>query len=146
MKDILYAELDPKGRTFNIVGDLESISRDIQPLLNVDPDDEEYGINNVPRTYSHEDDRYTAKERAEDEEAFKAILEYKHWDWKDIFDKIPRKKNGTYAKGRVVIVHRGETFSHYWEDSYGWNAPEVRVKTLDDFTAELEFTYRVEKY
>lgn len=146
MKDILYAELDPKGRTFNIVGDLTSISRDIQPLLNVDPDDEEYGINNVVKGDPWGNDTYTAKERAEDEEAFKAILEYKHWDWKDIFDKIPRKKNGTYAKGRVVLVHRGETFSHYWEDSYGWNAPEVRVKTLDDFTAELEFTYRVEKY
>lgn len=146
MKDILYREQDEKGREFTLYGDPQSLESSLRPFFNVDPDDEEYGINNVVKGDPWGSERHTAEERQADEDAFRAILRYMPWDWKDVFDKIPKKKNGTFAKGRVVQVHRGDTYAHYWEDSYGWNAPEVRIKTTDDLTAVLQFDYITEGY
>ncbi|ARO21356.1 hypothetical protein JDS99_04825 [Bacillus cereus group sp. N6] len=145
MENILYREQDEKGREFTLSGDIDRLTQRLTPLFNVDPDDEEYGINHVNKD-AWGDQRWTAEERQEDEDRFRAILRYMPWDWKDLFDKIPRKKNGTFAKGRVVLVHRGDTYAHYWEDSYGFNGPEVRIKTLDDFTAEVNLDYVTQGY
>ncbi|MES9681738.1 hypothetical protein ABWK22_02235 [Gottfriedia acidiceleris] len=143
---ILLKAIDEKGREFTLEGDLEYINSRLQPLYNLDPDDEEYGINHIVKDDPWGDERYTAEERKADEEGFQAIQDYQPWDWLDLFEKIPKKKNGTFAKGRVIVVHRGYTFGHYWEDSYGWNAPELRIKTLDDFTAELTLDYTTVGY
>lgn len=145
MENILYREQDEKGREFTLYGNIDRLTERLTPLFNVDPDDDEYGINCVSKD-PWTNQKWTAEERQEDEDRFRAILRYMPWDWKDFFDKIPRKKNGTFAKGRVVLIHRGDTYAHYWEDSYGFNAPEVRIKTLDDFTAEVNLDYVTQGY
>ncbi len=146
MENILYREQDEKGREFTLYGNIDRLTERLTPLFNVDPDEEEYGINHLTKGDPWGRERWTAEERQQDEDHFRAILRYMPWDWKDLFDKIPRKKNGTFAKNRVVTVHRGDTYAHYWEDSYGWNGPEVRIKSSDDFTAEVYLDYVTEKY
>lgn len=141
MEDILYQRVDEKGRVFTICGDIPRIQSRLQPYFDADPDDEDMGINHITKGDPYGDERFTAEERQEDVDGFRIILGYGVSAWIDVFEKIPRKKNGTFAKGRVVLLHRGDTFAHYWEDSYGWNAPELRMKTLDDFTAELELAH-----
>lgn len=146
MRRILDQEQDEKGREFTIFGDTADLEDKYKYFIGAEPDDEEYGINHVTKGDPYSDDRYSQEERDADERSFRRILRYQPWDWKDVFDRITRKKNGTFAKGRVITLHRGDTFAHYWEDSYGFNAPEVRIKTLDDFTAELELSYITQGY
>ncbi|WP_263117566.1 hypothetical protein [Bacillus subtilis] len=146
MELILATDIDEKGREFSIVGDLQDLASNLQSYFDVDPDDEKYGINHIPKAHPYGEERFTAKERVEDELGFKSVLNYDRYDWERILHKIKRKKNGTFAKGRVLCLHRGHTFAHYWEESYGWNAPELRIKTIDDFTAKLELVQAIESY
>ncbi|MEX3713386.1 hypothetical protein ABFV99_13360 [Cytobacillus horneckiae] len=146
MNQVLFSETDSKGSEFTIQGDLEVISRDLGHLLNLEPDNEDYGINHVKKNDPWGDERWTEKERLEDEARLSAVLSFGYEDWFSIFNKITKKKNGTFAKNRVHVIHRGNTYAHYWEDSYGWNAPEVRIKSINDLTAIVSLDYVTEHY
>lgn len=63
--------------------------------------------------------------------------EYQQVDWASYFKKIPRKKDGTFAIGRIVGVTEGHGFSHEDIESYGRRGPEMIIKTDSDTTAEL---------
>lgn len=71
-------------------------------------------------------------------ELFKSYM-YSHHDWKETFSKIPRKKNGTFAKNRVLVLAQGHEFSYESEEEYGMRGPELRIKTHTDTEAYLEF-------
>lgn len=70
------------------------------------------------------------------------------YDWKTLFDRIPRKANGTFAKNRQVIIAEGHSFRWVDEDSYGERGPQLRLKTISDTEAVLEFhsTAMIYKY
>ena len=145
-EQVLWQEIDNKDRTFKLVGDLKHIAEQIQPLIGVADDHDYYGLSVC--TSGFEGERFTAAERAADEQVLLAILQIGETaeGWKQWFEQIPYKKNGTFHKGRVMKVYRARTYSHLWEDSYGWNAPEISITVVNDFTARLEFTSRVEKW
>lgn len=141
----LHSDKTAKGIELAVLGDLTALAAWASVLANAEPDDEDYGINYTDKeTYSNT--RFTQEERDED---VKRLLKIASGDlnWQEIFNQIPKKKNGTFAKGRVLKLWRGETFRHYWEDSYGFNAPEIRIKVhSDDTRAVLEYTSTVESY
>ena len=62
---------------------------------------------------------------------------YKAVDWPSYFKKIPRKKDGTFAIGRIVSIYEAHGFS--WEDmeAYGRKGPEMVIKTMSDTEAYL---------
>ncbi|MNL81332.1 hypothetical protein D3C87_2084170 [compost metagenome] len=66
----------------------------------------------------------------------------------ELLARVPRKANGTFAKGRRIDLWAGQSFCHYWEDSYKWAGPILYLKTVSDHRAELLFETggTVEKY
>lgn len=67
--------------------------------------------------------------------------------WDLVFPMIARKKDGTFAKRRVVTLHRVATSeTGYSEDSYGFYGDDLRIETIDDQTAVLCITTTVRKY
>lgn len=127
---------DELGREFSISGNFDWLEQSVRGWIGIEPDDEEYGINHIERSYES-GERFTKEERMKDELEFQRILQFGYHEWYEVIQKMPKKKNGTFAKGRVLTLHRGETFQHYWEESYGYNAPEIRVKATGDLTAEV---------
>ena len=104
--------------------------------------DEEEGYvywDGVNERQSTEDDRF--RELVEVSSYFD-----ENFDWTEIINSLPRKKNETFAKGRVKVLHRARSFSQLWEDSYGYAAPEVRIKVRGDLEAYVEFGWFVEKW
>ena len=146
MLEVVCTVSDERGRVFELFADMSSIRSSISQFLDIDADDEDYGINHIRKGDPDSEERFTKEERSEDEDSFRKILNYEYYDWRELIEKIQKKKNGTFAKGRVLLVHRGITFAHYWEDSYGWNAPEIRIKNTGDLTATLLFDHIIEGY
>ena len=64
----------------------------------------------------------------------------------DIIETQPKKKNGSFSKGRVNDVHTFHSFGHYWEDSYGTNTPAIRVRSNSDYECTLGVEEYVIKY
>lgn len=129
---ILYTKTDEKGREFKILGNLEYIQQRIAELeFHSDEVDLDLGYTN-------------------EEQFFNDIISVSSYlgesGWEKTFEKIPLKKNGTFAKGRVQILYRMKSLSQIWEDSYGWAAPELRLKTISDNEVELQFGTQVEKW
>lgn len=72
---------------------------------------------------------------------------YKAVDWVKFFAKIPRKKDGTFAVGRVIGIYEAHGFS--WEDmeSYCRKGPEMIIKTMSATEARLMIrTGAIEKW
>jgi hypothetical protein len=57
--------------------------------------------------------------------------------WEDYFEKIARKADGTFAKGRIVSVYKSKGFAYEDEESYGVRGYEMIIKTEDDDIALL---------
>ncbi len=74
-----------------------------------------------------------------DEDKFDAFL-------KEAIAQQPRKKNGSFAKGRVNNIAMFDSFGSYWEDSYGTNTPAIRTRAKDDYTMEIVYEEFVVKY
>lgn len=151
--EVLFVGKNPEGKIFTLFGDKESLKVWANQFINAstatseeDEDfDEDYSLAVCDKDTSGA--RFTLEERQADIEKLKAVLEGIDKDgFKTIFLKLPRKKNKSLAKNRVTCLWRGETFQHYWEDSYGFNAPELSVKSVDDYKAVLELTERVVGY
>ena len=141
----LFTKEDERKKVFTLEGNKEEIIRDLQNMLNADPEDEDYGINNadMDTNYTHP----TEKERAYEEEEIKAlIVQIEEGQFDEWFDRIPTKKNGTFAKSRVTVLWRGRTFQKCYEDSYGFNGPELIIRTNDDLTATLQVEWRIDKW
>lgn len=62
---------------------------------------------------------------------------YKTIDWRRFFKLIPRKKNGTFAIGRIVPISQAHGFSYEDMEAYGRKGPEIIIKTTSDTEAEL---------
>lgn len=74
-----------------------------------------------------------------DEEEFKSLLI-------KVVEDQPRKKNGSFGKGRVNNLVLFNSFGAYWEDSYGTNTPSIRARAKDDYTVEIVYEEFVVKY
>lgn len=151
-REVLFQGKNPEGKIFVLYGSMtkleewadELISANHKIVEQTDEDDwSEYDINYCDKG-THDSERFTEEERMKDVQELQDLIQaIKEDGFKAIFLKCPRKKNGSLAKNRVTRLWRGETFRQFWEDSYGWNAPEVSVKNIDDYKAELELTSRV---
>ena len=74
-----------------------------------------------------------------DEDKFNALI-------KNAIEQQPKKKNGSFAKGRVNNIAMFDSFGAYWEDSYGTNTPAIRARAKDDYTMEIVYEEFVVKY
>lgn len=114
--------------------------------------DEEYAMANCLHAGRREYDKGTVskEDRNEDREALREALGSLENTEKlnALLDRLPRKKNGTFAIGRRIDLWAGQSFCHYWEDSYKWAGPILYLKTVSDHRAELLFETggTVEKY
>lgn len=146
-EDILFAGKNPEGKIFTLEGSMKGLIAWADQFVNIDPDDpdEEYQLGSCEKDTSGT--RFTQEERDANIQELKDLIDSIQSDgYKTIFLQCPRKKNGSLAKNRVTQLWRGHTFQHYWEDSYGFNAPEISVKNIGDYKAVLELTYRVVGY
>lgn len=142
---VLFTKTDERHKVFNLEGNKDEIIRELQNMIGADPEDEDYGINHsdMDTDYTHP----TEAERAAEEEQIKAlIIQIQKGQFEEWFNKIPLKKNGTFAKSRVTVLWRGSTFQKYYEDSYGYNGPELIIRSNDDLTATLQVEWRMEKW
>lgn len=138
--ETIVSYVDEKGKPFNLVADKVRLFRELQELIDVEDDgDDEYSL--ACSDLVHSDERPTPEQRLKDKEELKnylALLQLGDESyWKVILDKLDRKKNGTLAKNRVYTLFIANTFGNFWEDSYGWNVPQLRIKNTADDTAEL---------
>lgn len=141
----LFTKEDERKKVFTLEGNKEDVIRDLQNMIGADPEDEDYGINHsdMDTDFTHP----TENERTKEEEEIKAlIVQIEEGQFDEWFSRIPTKKNGTFAKGRVTVLWRGRTFQKYYEDSYGFYAPELVIRTNDDLTATLQVESRIEKW
>ena len=74
-----------------------------------------------------------------DERSFQAFI-------RKAIEQQPRKKNGSFAKGRVNNIVTFDSFGSYWEDSYGTNTPAIRARAKDDYTMEIVYEEFIVKY
>lgn len=95
----------------------------------------------------HEEEKLTTDEAAAIHVEFiNNIIAYRDSFYgEDIIEKLPKKKNGTFAKGRVLhaVV---SPMGYLSEEEYGHRVDVLRWKVLDDLTAQLELTSYVEKW
>lgn len=114
--------------------------------------DSEYGMSSCLHAgrREYEQGAVTKEDRNEDRKNLQEALDSieNPEKLKELLDRIPRKKNGTFAIGRRIDLWAGVSFSHYWEDSYKWAGPILYLKTVSDHRAELLFETggTVEKY
>ncbi|MDF2534211.1 MAG: hypothetical protein K0R18_368 [Bacillales bacterium] len=125
---VLHSELNSKGVELKIVGDLEAMEPWVQELIKEE------------RSENATDDSIF-----EDMVGLAACLSPDD-DWKAIMATLERKKDDTFKKGRVKQLYRGNSWAQEWEDSYGYGAPEIRIKVIDDTTAEIHHGWYVEKW
>lgn len=142
--ETIVSYVDAKGKPFNLVANKERVARELQEFIDVeDSGDDEYALA-CCQMVGHHDTSPTLEERQADKEELKNYLsllteEGNDAYWNELLDKLDRKKNGTLAKSRVYTLFIANSFGNFWEDSYGWNVPQLRIKNLADDTAELSF-------
>lgn len=149
-ENVLMVAKNPEGRIFTLYGNKEELKQWADQFINWDKfdgedEDNEYSLQNCDKSAGN-GEPFTLEERNQDIEELKKVLQQIEDNIIDVFIRAPRKKNGSLAKNRVTTLWRGTTFQHYWEDSYGWNAPELSIKNVDDYKADLQCTSRVEHY
>lgn len=144
----LFTKEDERKKVFTLEGDKQRVIQDLQALIGVDPDDDEHGINFCDAgSPGCAVEHPSTEDRAAEEEEIKAlIVKIEEGQFDEWFDRIPRKKNGTFAKGRVTEIWRGSTFEQLYEDSYGYYAPELIIRTNDDMSATLRVESRIRKW
>lgn len=126
---VLHESIEKKG-TFRLTGDLASTLSEIK---------------RIPGEFEEWNDLSEGELENNLSEAQKADMAHfmsfftPEFDWTETFNKIPRKANGTFYKGRVLVLSQGHEFSWESEEEYGRRGPELRIKTYSDTEAELEF-------
>lgn len=143
--DVIVSYTDEKGKPFQLLGNLKELKEWIEYYTNMPDDDEDEGIDSSVLIYEH-DVHPTAEQREQDKEKLRDFGRIETTFWLHLLQAASRKKNGTLGKGRVQSVYVSTTFADYYEDSYGWNTPEVRIKNISDDTAHLEFGGYLQKY
>lgn len=149
-KGVIWQGKNPEGKIFSLYGDKKDLLEYAATFLNhfepenPEEEDDEYSITRCEIGY---DEHPTQEQRDADKAELKALLDdIAENGWMKHFIKMPRKKNNSLYKNRVQQLWRGDTFGHFWEESYGCNAPEISLKALDDYAAVLELTSRVVGY
>lgn len=141
----LFTQADERQKVFTLEGNKQAVINDLHVMIGADPEDEDYGINTCDMDTNYT--RPTQEERTKEEEEIKAlIIQIEEGRFEEWFNQIPRKKNGTFAKGRVTVLWRGRTFQKCYEDSYGFYGPELIIRTNDDLTATLQVESRIDKW
>ena len=152
MEEILYQEpftgsnkVAPSNAVFKIIGDRQAIIDRLTAMIGIDPDNEEDGAFHCDKDC---DSNFTQEDRLEDEKDITSLITlleskttFAIW-----FKRLVRKQNGTLHKARILRIARFSTFQQVWEDSYGYAGPEVVIRSLDDFTAQLEMITSIEKW
>lgn len=143
--NVLFKKEDELHREFQLIGMVDAIIDDLKRLAKEHEDpDNEYSVENCQDEYGGE--AITLEDRMKEvEEINDLIVQLKEGQFEEWFNRIPLKKNGTFHKGRVITIWRGYTFEHYWEDSYGYNGPELIIRTVDDKEAILGVDWRMRK-
>lgn len=173
---VLHTEVSNKGEKFELYGDIDGLKNWLHQFLGYTgekPEDVEAGTGDDP--YDHDYDEYSIyhcdnanrrdcrewgevdidrmkADREADLQSIRDFLAQLESDGASIFKEwlanCGRKKNGTLHKNRVQTILSLGTFSRYWTDSYGWFGPMVKVRNMDDYRAELEWSDRdcIEKY
>lgn len=141
----LFQHTDERGKVFTLVGNADAIITELTAWMTAHEDpDNDYSIESCQAEYK---DEIKPEDRSEETtEIAVLIAQIEENQFEDWFKKIPFKKNGTFHKNRVLTLWRGYTFEHYWEDSYGYNGPELVIETIDDHTAELRTKFRTRKF
>lgn len=139
MRKLLAESIEKKG-TFQLFGDLDDIRRDISFLEDEDEELDEIQENQESGYSSAR--KYSSAERQADADKFLALVS-EEINWDEVMKQIARKKNGTFYKGRVVILHQGHSFSYEDMESYGMRGPELRIKTYSDTEALVEFHHTI---
>lgn len=129
---------DEKGKPFTLLADMDHFKKEIQEYLDTDLEggDEDYSLGCCQMEY---DRPPTLEERQLDNSKMAEFLNWTEEDWRMQLNNAARKKNGTLAKGRVLTLATFPSYGHYWEDSYGFNTPQIRIKNFSDDTAVLDF-------
>lgn len=149
-EEILWSGRNKEGKIFSLYGNKEELNAWVAMLtknhgMPEDENDEDFYEEYSLACCDKDTDgtRFTQEERDDNVNKLIEVIEAIENDgFMPFFLKCPRKKNGTLAKNRVTHLWRGTTFQHYWEDSYGFNAPELSIKNFDDYKAKLEVTNR----
>lgn len=143
--DVIAQYVDEKGNPFQLLGSLAALEKWVTYHVDMPDDDDEEGIR--AHVILRESDMHpTAEQRQDDKNNFAKLLQMDNDKWQVILQQLSRKKNGTLSKGRVHSVFVSQTFAYWVEDSYGWRTPEVRIKSLSDDTAELQYEDFMQKY
>lgn len=98
-------------------------------------------------SYGSADEAPTDSDLALDKERLHFWIESERAPWDKIWAKIPRKKNGTFAIGRIITLHRvASSETGYSEDAYGYYGDDLKVRTISDTTAVLLIDNSIRKY
>lgn len=58
----------------------------------------------------------------------------------DFIDELPKKKNGSYYKGRVKFLKRMDNCCDFYTDfTNAWSLPVLRLKVISDTECNVEF-------
>lgn len=165
--DVLYSEVNKKGEKFELRGEIQPLKVWLQQYLGFNEEPEDLAAAKSDDADHHEYHEYSiyhcdnarqgeAREWGEvDIEQMKVDREQDLQDIRDLLAKLEsgdpaifaewltncaKKKNGTLHKGRIQTLLSLGTFTQYWVDSYGWFGPMVKIRNIDDYTAELEWS------
>lgn len=164
---VLYSEVNKKGEKFELHGDIPGLKTWLEQYLGFKESPEDLAAAGNDDTADYDYDEYSiyhcdnahqreSREWSEvDIEQMKADREKDLQNIQDLLAKLdsgdpaifaewlascPKKKNGTLHKVRIQTLLSLGTFTHYWVDSYGWFGPMVKIRNMDDYTAELEWS------
>lgn len=141
---VVFSHTDERGKVFNLLADVPSVIQELENLSLGGEYAEEYELDSC-KDYDGTPVKPEDRE-AEVTQLKQFINQIKEGQFEEWFKQIPFKKNGTFHKNRVVTLWRGNTYEHYWEDHYGYNGPELLIRTLDDNNAYLAVEDRIRKY
>lgn len=128
---VLAQSVEQKG-TFALTGDLSYLKQYIDniPFEYGERDEEDFDVSQLPG------------DMQDDMQKFLSFFN-PTYDWTEALNQIPRKKNGTFAKGRVTVLAEGHSFSWQDEESYGMRGPRLYIKTLSDTEAKVDFGWTI---
>lgn len=141
------------GKDFTIKVYVTAILNNLHELraANLDPDGGDYPV--VGSADSYTGRQLTQEERDGDLVRIEELLDIfeepestEKFVREVVFPNQPKKKNGSFAKGRVNDHALFSSFGVYWEDHYGDNTPALRSRSQGDYEATLSMEEYIVKY
>jgi hypothetical protein len=137
--------IEEKGRMFTVKVDMERLLVHVnnykEAIVEGDDSDDSYVMNGT-------EDRVTQAQYDLDmlkfEKDVQALSDVEHL--RKIVDRMGRKKDGYFAKGRVVQFAGYNTTAWYDEEAYGWRYMGLRAKSENANTMTITFEQEIDKY